>query len=61
MKKITVDFKAENGTIKRGVIMDKVKVLIVGTSSSFDNYVIVDYDKKIHIVNPINLVSLDKM
>lgn len=49
----------EEGMVLKGIIVDKVRVLPVGSNANYDNYVIVEYETlKIYIVNPLNLIKL---
>lgn len=42
----------------KGDVLDKVRLHVPGSGSNADYYVIVDTEKKIHTVNPINLYKL---
>lgn len=54
-----IKFRNSDGDEKCGTVMDKVLVLIVGTSSNFHNYVVQEFrNGKIHIINPLNIVEV---
>ena len=49
----------EEGIVLKGLIVDKVRVLPIGSNANYDNYVIVEHKTfKIYVVNPLNLIKL---
>lgn len=54
-----VQFRATNGAKTEGIIRDKVNIPLVSGTNEYvpmDNYLIVDADNNVHIVNPINII-----
>jgi hypothetical protein len=54
-KKVTFFVERDKYT---GIVLDKVRINIIGSGTNTDYYIIADDGKKIHRVNPLNLDKL---
>ena len=54
-KKVTFFVERDKYT---GIVLDKVRINVIGSGTNTDHYIIVDSGKKLHTVNPIDLDKL---